>query len=158
MNIASLYSKLNDLLASLAGWLRSPFLFLIRFYWGWRFCQDGWGKFHHLERVTKYFGEDLHIPLPMFNAILASAVECAGGMLLLLGLGGRLVPVPLIATMVVAYLTAERAALSAIFSDTDKFTAADPFLFLLAAVIIFIFGPGKLSLDALVGQKSTAEK
>ena len=38
-------------------------------------------------------------------------------------------------------------------SDPDKFTGATPFLFLFAVVIIFLFGPGKLSLDALVVQE-----
>jgi putative oxidoreductase len=157
MNLTSLYQKLQGILAWLAGWLRPLFLLIVRLYWGWAFCIDGWGKFHHLDKVTRYFGEDLHIPMPLLNATLASAVECGGGLLLLLGLGGRLVPVPLIATMVVAYLTAEKDALHAIFSDPDKFLAADPFLFLYAAVIIFIFGPGKLSLDALFSLKSAPE-
>jgi putative oxidoreductase len=157
MNPASLYHKLNHLLALLAGVLRPIFLLIIRLYWGWAFCTDGWGKFHNLDRVTHYFGDDLHIPLPKLNAILASSVECAGGLLLLLGLGGRIVPLPLIATMVVAYLTAESDALHAIFSNPDKFVTADPFLFLLAAVIIFIFGPGKLSLDALLSKQTKSE-
>lgn len=156
MNPTSLYHKLNDFLALLAGWLRPLFLLIIRLYWGWAFCTDGWGKFHHLDQVTQYFGDDLHIPMPKLNAILASATECGGGLLLLLGLGGRIVPVPLIATMVVAYLTAEKKALHAIFSDPDKFLGADPFLFLFAAVIIFIFGPGKLSLDALFAKKTSS--
>jgi putative oxidoreductase len=156
MNPAALYHKLDNFLGTIAGWLRSPFLLIIRFYWGWAFCRDGWGKFHHLDQVTRYFGGDLHLPLPRLNAILASSVECAGGLLLLLGLGGRLVPLPLIATMVVAYLTAEQEALHAVFTDPDKFLGADPFLFLYAAVIIFIFGPGKLSLDALFGRKTAS--
>jgi putative oxidoreductase len=154
MKLITPYRKLNGFLAWLAGWLRSPFLLVIRLYWGWAFCTDGWAKLHNLDKVTHYFGDDLHIPLPKLNAILASSVECAGGLLLLLGLGGRIVPVPLIATMVVAYLTAESDALHAIFSNPDKFVTADPFLFLLAAVIIFIFGPGRLSLDALLDKKS----
>jgi putative oxidoreductase len=57
--------------------------------------------------------------------------------------------VPLIGVMLVAYATAEREALHAIFSDTDKFVSATPFLFLLASVIVLAFGPGKLSLDYL---------
>ena len=158
MNPASLYHKLNDLLGLLGGWLRSPLLLVIRLYWGWAFSADGWGKFHHLDKVTRYFGDDLHIPLPKLNAILASSVECAGGLLLLLGLGGRIVPVPLIATMVVAYLTAEKEALHAIFSDPDKFVTADPFLFLFAAVLILVFGPGKLSLDALLSKQTASGK
>jgi putative oxidoreductase len=54
--------------------------------------------------------------------------------------------------MCVAYATAERAALGAIFTDSDKFVSAAPFLFLLASAIAFAFGPGKLSLDAALGR------
>ncbi len=59
-------------------------------------------------------------------------------------------------SMLAAYLTAENEALKAIFSDPDKFTGADPFLFLFAAVIILVFGPGKFSLDHLIGIKLRA--
>jgi putative oxidoreductase len=155
MNPASLYHKLNGFLAALAGWLRSPFLLIIRLYWGWQFFLTGKGKLMNLERTAGFF-DSLHIPAPKLNAIAAGTTECVGGMLLLLGLGGRVVPVPLIFCLVVAYMTAERDALHAIFSDPDKFTGADPFLFLLAAVIIFVFGPGKLSLDAVFSKKTSS--
>jgi putative oxidoreductase len=77
--------------------------------------------------------------------------------LLLLGLGSRLVSVPLMFTMGVAYATAHREELGKIFSDPDKFTDAPPFLFLLASVIVFAFGPGKISVDALWGKKAAAK-
>ena len=38
-----------------------------------------------------------------------------------------------------------------IFSDPDKFLAADEFL--LVVVLVFVFGPGKLSLDWLFARK-----
>lgn len=153
----SLYHKLNDFLAMLAGWLRSPFLLIIRLYWGWAFFQTGKGKLMNLERTTNFFAS-LHIPAPKLNAIMAGSTECFGGLLLLLGLGGRIVPVPLIFCMAVAYATAEQEAIHALTSDPDKFVSAAPFLFLLAALIIFIFGPGKLSLDALLMKKSASRE
>jgi putative oxidoreductase len=58
--------------------------------------------------------------------------------------------------MLVAYVTAENEALHAFFSNPDKFTGADPFLFLLAALLVFVFGPGQVSVDALVGKKSAS--
>jgi putative oxidoreductase len=64
----------------------------------------------------------------------------------------------LIFTMLVAYWTADREALQAITSDPDKFTGATPFLFLLAAVLVLAFGPGKLSLDALLGKNQGAAR
>jgi putative oxidoreductase len=57
----------------------------------------------------------------------------------------------------VAYATAESEALKAVTSNPDKFTEAAPFLFLLAALIVFIFGPGRFSLDAIFGRKTPKE-
>jgi putative oxidoreductase len=129
---------------------------VIRLYWGWSFFLTGKGKLLNLDKTTAFFTE-LNLPLPKLNAIMAGSTECLGGLLLLLGLGSRFVSVPLMFTMVVAYATADQEALAKIFSDTDKFTEAAPFLFLLASVIVFAFGPGKISVDALLGKKS-AEK
>lgn len=155
MNPANLYLKLDALLATLGGWLTAPFLLAIRLYWGWGFFQTGKGKLLNLERTAGFFA-DLHLPAPKLNAVAAGSVECLGGLLLLLGLGGRIVPVPLIFTMLVAYATAEQGALRAITTDPDQFTAAAPFLFLLASLTVFVFGPGKLSLDALLRRKQAA--
>ena len=152
-----MYQKLNHFLALLAGWLRSPFLLIIRLYWGWEFFQTGKGKLMNLERTTNFFAS-LNIPAPKLNAIMAGSVECVGGLLLLVGLGGRIVPLPLIFTMIVAYATSEKEAIHALTSDPDKFVSAAPFLFLLAAVIIFIFGPGRLSLDALINKQAAAKE
>jgi putative oxidoreductase len=84
------------------------------------------------------------------------STECLGGLLLLLGLYSRFASVALIGVMCVAYATAESEALHAIFSDPDKFVSADPFLFLYASVLVFAFGPGKFSIDALARKDSHA--
>ena len=152
--------KLRPLLAQLdaiANFLQSPLLLVIRLYWGWSFAQTGWGKLTHLERTAGYF-ESLEIPLPKVNALMAGATECFGGALLALGLFARPASIPLIFTMLVAYWTADQEALKAITNDSDKFTGATPFLFLLAALIVLAFGPGKLSLDALLGKNQGAAK
>jgi len=51
-----------------------------------------------------------------------------------------------------AYITADKEALRSIFSDPDKFTAAAPYVFLLASLIVFVFGPGVFSVDALLSR------
>jgi putative oxidoreductase len=132
-------------------WLQPVFLLIIRLYWGWQFHVTGMGKLTAITKVTGYF-QSLGIPFPAFNAYLAGSTECFGGLLLLLGLGCRVTTIPLIITMIVAYLTASPDAVKNIFSKPDDFVTADPFLFLLAAVIIFLFGPGPLSLDGLIGR------
>jgi putative oxidoreductase len=129
--------------------LQSIFLLIIRLYWGWQFCSTGFGKLTHIAKIISFFSS-LGIPFPELNAYLAGTTECVGGFLLLLGLGSRVVAIPLIFTMIVAYGTAERDAVQSIFTDPDKFTSADPFLFLLTAAIVLLFGPGKISVDAFL--------
>jgi putative oxidoreductase len=141
------------LLIAIASSFQSLLLLAIRLYWGWQFFLDGKGKLLNLQKVTDYFGHDLHIPFPYFNAALASVTECIGGLLLLAGLGSRLVALPLIFTMVIAYLTAEKEALKQIFSNPDKFVSADPFLYLFASVIILVFGPGIFSFDWILSKR-----
>lgn len=136
-------------LIRLSSKLQSAFLLVLRLYWGWSFFQTGKGKLMNLDQTTEFFST-LHIPFPSMNAALAGATECFGGLLLLLGLASRLTALPLIATMIVAYLTAEIEVVKNIFNDPDKFTTADPFLFLFAAVIVLVFGPGAFSLDCLI--------
>jgi putative oxidoreductase len=138
------------LLARAASWLQSPLLLVIRLYWGWQFHTTGWGKLSNIGATTQHF-IDWGLPFPRVNVILAGTTECFGGLLLLLGLCSRLVSIPLVFTMVVAYLTADKDALHAFFSDPDKFVSADPFLFMLAAALVLVFGPGCFSLDRVFG-------
>ena len=131
--------------------LQSPLLFLVRLYWGWQFFQTGKGKLMNLSKVTQFF-ESLGIPFPHAQATLDGATELFGGLLLLVGLASRLISIPLMILLTVAYLTADIDRVRVIFSDPDKFVTADEFLFLFAVVIVFIFGPGALSLDALISK------
>jgi putative oxidoreductase len=142
-----------ELLIAVASRLQSPLLLALRLYWGWQFFITGKGHLLNLKHTEDFFGHDLHIPFPHFNAVLAGGTECVGGLLLLVGLGSRLIALPLIFTMCIAYLTAEKDALNHIFSDPDKFVSATPFLFMLACVIILVFGPGVFSMDWLLAKK-----
>jgi len=142
-----------ELLVRAASSLQSPLLLVVRLYWGYQFFLAGKGKLADLRPVAEYFRE-LGIPFPGFNAALAGTTECVGGLLLLVGFASRLVSVPLAFTMMVAYATADLDALKAIFTDTDKFFEAAPFLFLFASILVLVFGPGKFSIDALIARKA----
>lgn len=144
--------KLYEMFARAASSLESPFLLAVRLYWGWQFMQSGWGKLGDLGKVAGFFAS-LGIPAPAVNADFISALEFVGGILLAVGLCSRLIAFLLAADMLVAFVIADRAALLAIFSDPDKFYAAAPYTFLLASLIILIFGPGKLAVDALVARR-----
>jgi len=131
-----------------ADYLRSPFLLLVRLYWGWQLVESGWGKLHNLEKVTEFF-TSLGLPMPAQTAVFISCVEFFGGVFLALGLLSRLTALVLTVNLITAYITADREALFSIFSDPDKFYAAAPYTFLVASLIVLIFGAGKLSLDTL---------
>jgi len=135
--------------ANSANSLQSLFLLAVRLYWGWQFCQTGWGKLHNLPHVIEFF-TSLGIPAPALNAYFVSGLEFVGGILLILGLGGRLIAFVLTFDMIVAYATADREALLSVFSDPSKFYNASPFTYLMASLIILIFGPGRYSLDYLI--------
>src|SRR5260221_9749008 len=130
--------KLYASYVSLVSKLQSPFLLIIRLYWGWQFFLTGKGKLLNLDRTAGFFAS-LNIPAPKLNAIMAGSAECFGGLLLLLGLGSRIATVPLIFTMIVAYLAADSDKVKGIFSNPDAFVTAAPFLFLLTCVIVLIF-------------------
>jgi putative oxidoreductase len=129
--------------------LESPFLLAVRLYWGWQLTESGWGKLHNLPKVSEFF-TSLNLPMPAQTAVFISCVEFFGGILLILGLLARLNALVLTVNMLMAYLTADREALLSFFSDPDKFSAAAPYVFLIASVIILVFGPGLLSLDTLL--------
>jgi putative oxidoreductase len=131
--------------------LQSLLLLFVRLYWGWQFWQTGWGKLHRLPQVVEFF-TSLGIPAPALNAYFVTGLECLGGVLLAVGLGSRLLALMLASDMLVAYITADRAALFSIFSKPDDFYAAAPYTFLVASLIILIFGPGRFALDSLVGR------
>ncbi|QEE30379.1 DoxX family protein [Terriglobus albidus] len=132
--------------------LQSPMLLAVRLYWGYQFAQTGWGKLHHLARITDFF-TSLGIPFPGLNAHFVAGLEFAGGILLMLGLMSRPVALLLAGNMFVAYLTADREALLAIFSDPGKFYVADPYTFLFASVMVLIFGPGWFAIDTIIRRR-----
>lgn len=143
--LAKLYLKC----AHWASLLKSPFLLAIRLYWGWQLIQSGWGKLHHLDRVTEFF-TSLNLPAPGVTAHFISSLELVGGIALILGIAMRFFGLVLTVNMLVAYWAADRDALISFFSDPGKFYNADPYTFLFAALMVLIFGAGYFSIDALL--------
>jgi len=144
--------RLYNILISAASSLQSPFLLAVRLYWGWQFIQTGIGHLSHLDKVTDYFGS-LGIPAPALMAPLISLLELGGGVLLAAGLASRLIALLLTCNMMVAFITGDREALFSIFSDPDKFYAAAPYTFLIASLLVLIFGPGKICVDTLLARR-----
>jgi putative oxidoreductase len=67
-----------------------------------------------------------------------------------LGLASRITGLVLTVNLTMAYVIGDREALFSFFSDPDKFTAAAPFVFLVVALIVLIFGAGRISADGAI--------
>lgn len=83
-------------------------LLLLRLYLAPVMIQAGWNKAMAFDNIADWFGNSqwgLGLPFPELLALMATVTELGGGVLLLLGLGTRLISVPLMITMGVAMLT-----------------------------------------------------
>lgn len=75
---------------------------LARLYLSPIMLQAGWNKITALDSTATWFGQSLGLPFPELLAWLAATTELVGGALLVIGLGTRLISVPLMITMLVA--------------------------------------------------------
>ena len=151
MNFLLRLKKLYNTVFHYNSYGQSLFLLLVRLYWGWQLIESGWGKLHHLDKVTEFF-TSLSLPMPAQTAVAISCLEFFGGIFLAIGLLSRLTALALTINLIVAYITADREALFSIFSDPDKFYAAAPYTFLIASLIVLFFGPGKFAVDTLLNR------
>ena len=105
-------------------------------------------KLKDVHAIGDWFAS-LHYPLPYLNAWLATATETSGIVLLVIGLGVRIISIPLMITMLVAIFT--------IHFD-NGFTAGNngfeiPLYNLLILFTLLAHGAGKYSLDQLIAEK-----
>jgi putative oxidoreductase len=149
--LRGIVGRAYELLVTGANFLQSPLLFVLRVYFFWQLFLTGKGKLSNIGKVSEFF-TSLGIPLPTLNAYFIGSLECFGSLLLIVGLASRPLSLLIVISMTVAYLAADFEAVSNIFSDPDKFVKADPFPFLLTALIVLAFGPGLFSIDALMKQ------
>ena len=129
-------------------------LLLVRIWLGYRLCGASYSSvvdiiFHPKERAffEKWFGEELHFPMPLVMAFLAKGAELLGGILVFLGLFTRPASWLIAFTMMIATLTAN---LGENFIIDGGFTIS----YFLFALILIYEGAGKYSLDFLVSKKS----
>ncbi len=134
--------------------LQSPLLLAIRLYWGFQFMQDGWGKLHHLDKVSSFFAT-LNLPAPGATALAVALVELIGGALFFAGIASRLVSLVLFLNMTMAYLSVpdDRINFLHFFSNPSDFYGATPYTYWFAALLIFILGPGAIAVDTLISRR-----
>lgn len=102
-------------------------------------------KINNLSAITDWFGE-LGIPAPQLSAYLSAGTEASGIVLLSLGLGTRLISIPLIINMVVAIITVHWP--NGFDAGNNGFEI--PVYYMVMLFTLLIFGPGKSSVDYLL--------
>ncbi|MHB1922578.1 MAG: HvfX family Cu-binding RiPP maturation protein [Chitinophagaceae bacterium] len=122
-----------------------PLLF-IRLILAYGFYQPAKLKWSDIHSIGDWF-RTLGIPAPLFNAYLSASTEALGVVLLVLGLGTRLISFPLIVTMLVAIKTVHWV---------NGFEAGNngyeiPLYYILFLMVLIVFGSGKYSLDQWLG-------
>jgi putative oxidoreductase len=136
----------------IANSLKSPVLLLLRIDFGYQFFEAGKAKLDDIPKAIENF-TNWGVPAPTLNAYFIGWLETVCGILLILGLASRVVAVPLVIEMITAFLVADRDSIQSLFSDPDKFFNAAPHNLLFISLVILAFGPGKLSIDALLGAR-----
>lgn len=131
--------------------LQSLFLLYMRLVWGHQCFMTGIAKFTHLDTVTQFF-VGLNIPHPLFTSYVVASFELVAGLCLFLGFMSRLAAIPIIVIMVSALSLAHSEAfieLRFLFEPALLVRQA-PYPYLLTALLVFIFGPGRVSIDAWI--------
>ena len=118
------------------------------------FAWHGWLKFDGGVSNFAGFLGSLNVPAPEVTAWLTMLAEGVGGLLLIIGLVTRYASLSLIAVMIGAIVTV-KADVGFIVQGG---AGAELDVALLAGLFGLLFiGPGRLSLDALIGRKSGAQ-
>jgi putative oxidoreductase len=142
-SIHSVYDRAVSLLQKVA-WI-GPLL--VRITLGLVFVTTGWGKLHSLDKVTEFF-TSLNIPAPGIQAAFVSTIEFAGGVLLIVGLGTRIVLALLVGVMAVAIWTAKLPDLHGVVD----LAGTDELAYLVMFVWLVVAGAGAASVDRLLGR------
>jgi len=105
-------------------------------------------KIKNIDGIISWF-TDMGMPMPALNAYLATATENLGVLFLILGFSTRIISVPLIMVMIVAIKTVHLA--NGFESGNNGFEI--PLYYILMLFTLFIYGPGKYSLDYLFNKR-----
>jgi putative oxidoreductase len=131
--------------------LQSLFLLFMRATWGHQFLLAGLEKLHNTDNVTEYFSS-MGIPAADFSIYMVSYFEIIGGVCLILGFASRIITIPLIAILLTAIGMAHSHLLKEVIFilDPHSFAQELPYPYFITAMLVFTFGPGRISIDAWI--------
>jgi putative oxidoreductase len=124
-------------------------LLLMRLVLSYGFYEPAKMKWKNIDGIIEWF-DGMGMPLPALNAYMAATTEALGVVLLALGLGVRIISIPLMIVMIVAIKTVHWE---------NGFNASDngfeiPLYYLLMLFVLFTHGSGKYSIDYFLAKKN----
>lgn len=120
---------------------------LLRLAFGGLFIYHGYTKLANFDQILPMWTDLLGIGTK-FSFILVIFAEFFCGILVLLGVVTRISVIPIFITMLVAYFVAHAK---------DPFNVKElAFLFMLLALVVFVLGSGRFSVDALLFKEKRA--
>lgn len=125
--------------------LESIPLLAIRLVLAYGFYEPAKNKWADIDAIASWF-ESLSYPLPKLNAYLAASTEAIGVLLLLFGLGSRIISIPLMFVMLIAIFTVHLP--NGFAAGNNGFEI--PLYYFIMLFTLVIFGSGKISLDYLL--------
>lgn len=120
-------------------------LLLLRLVMGVAFMHHGWPK---IQNPLGWMGPEAHVPAILQT--LAALAEFAGGMGLIVGLLTRLASLGIATNMVVALGLVHLPHGDPFVSRTGSRSYELAAIYLACAIVFFLLGPGRFSLDAIL--------
>ncbi|MBV9455377.1 MAG: DoxX family protein [Rubrobacter sp.] len=140
---------------SLPAQLSGVALLVVRVIVGIIMTAHGWQKLTEIGPAN--FGQGLAqsgVPLPIFMGYVVTFTEFIGGILLIVGLLSRLAALFLTINLTVAILLV--SIHSGLLSSTSRIGMELPLALIAGFLAILLAGPGRLSLDYLLGVETDA--
>ena len=125
--------------------LKSLPLLLMRLVLAAGFYGPAMMKIKNIDNIIEWF-KGMNYPLPALNAYLAAGTETLGFILLFLGLGTRIITIPLMVVMLVAIFTVHLA--NGFEAGSNGYEI--PLYYLIMLFTLFVYGPGKISVDHIL--------
>ena len=153
MKTGETLSRPLELLAQAGNALQPLFLLATRWYVSWQFLKSGWLKVTSWQSTLDLFRDEYHVPLlpPEVAAVAGASGELFFPTLLVLGLGGRIGPLGLFAVNAMAVISYSNVLLADGWSGA---LIAPHILWGTILLFLIVHGPGKFSLDYLLGRRS----
>lgn len=124
-------------------------LLLLRLILAYGFLMPAMKKLGDINQVSSWFAS-MNFPMPKLSAYLTAGTEGLGVILLALGLGTRIISIPLMFVMLVAIFAVHLP---------NGFAAANggfeiPLYYFIMLSVLFFKGSGKFSLDYVIGKNT----